>query len=68
MKNSQSHLTDYAIRLLLENFSISEAASLLSVDYRNMCAYVAGRKEFPIKLAFRLFDYLGCRLVVFRNN
>lgn len=57
-----------ALRIMRENFSISELADLTGVDYRNMCAYCAGRKELPLKIAFFVLDYLGCRAVIFRNN
>lgn len=64
----ESYLRSKAITILLENFSISEASALFNVDYNNLCAYVKGRKELPLKLAFKIFDYLQCNVVVFRNK
>lgn len=57
-----------ALRIMRENFSIRQLSDLTGVDYRNMCAYVSGRKELPLKVAFFVLDYLGCRCVIFRNN
>lgn len=57
-----------ALRIMRENFSIRELSYLTGVDYRNMCAYMAGRKELPLKIAFFVLDYLGCRVVIFRNS
>ena len=57
-----------ALKIMRENFSIRELSDLTGVDYRNMCAYMAGRKELPLKIAFFVLDYLGCRAVIFRNN
>lgn len=54
--------------LVLENFSISECAELFGIDYRNMCAYMAGRKSFPLLLAFSICDYLGTKVVLFRTK
>lgn len=55
-----------ALRIMRENFSIRELSDLTGVDYRNMCAYISGRKELPLKVAFFVLDYLGCRAVIFR--
>lgn len=57
-----------ALRIMRENFSIRELSDLTGVDYRNMCSYIAGRKELPLKIAFFVLDYLGCRAVIFRNS
>lgn len=64
----QSYLRAKAISMLLENFSISEAAMIFSVDYRNLCAYVKGRKEMPLTLCFDIFNYLDAKVVVFRSK
>lgn len=64
----KKQLISYALRIMRENFSIRELSDLTGVDYRNMCAYMAGRKELPLKIAFNVLDYLGCRAVIFRNN
>lgn len=64
----QSQLINKATSLIQENFSASEAAKLLGVEYRNMCAYLAGRKALPLKYAFAIFDYLDCRVVVFKSK
>lgn len=61
------YLRSKAADLLLENFNIYEASVVFGVDYRNLCAYVRGRKVMPLSLAFRIFDYLQCSVVVFRS-
>lgn len=53
--------------IIRQNFTIREVSDLFGVDYRNMCAYMAGRKKFPLDLAFSILEYLGCRIVVFGN-
>lgn len=63
----QSYLRDKACCLVHENFSAFEASRIFSVDYKNMCAYLSGRKSMPLRLAFEIFDYLGCNVVVFRR-
>lgn len=55
-----------ALRIMRENFSIRELSDLTGVDYRNMRAYFAGRKELPLKIAFFVLDYLDCKAVIFR--
>lgn len=57
-----------ALHIMCENFSIRELSDLTGVDYRNICAYVSGRKKLPLKVAFAVLDYLGCRVVIFRNR
>ena len=57
-----------ALLIMRENFSIRELADLTGTDYRNMCAYMSGRKRLPLKIAFFVLDYLGCRCVIFRNR
>lgn len=64
----ESYLRSKAIALLLENFNVYEASKIFCVDYNNLCSYVKGRKDMPLKLAFRIFDYLGCNVVVFRSK
>lgn len=64
----KKQLISSAIRIMRENFSIRELADLTGVDYRNMCAYISGRKELPLKIAFFVLDYLGCRAVIFRRS
>lgn len=64
MKNQ---FINMALRIMRENFSVRELSDLTGVDYHNMCAYLSGRKELPLKLAFFVLDYLGCRVVIFRN-
>lgn len=64
----EEQFINYALRIMRENFSIRELSDLTGVDYRNMCAYMSGRKSLPLKIAFFVLDYLGCRLVVFRNS
>lgn len=64
----EKQIISSALRIMRENFSIRELADLCDVDYRNMCAYVSGRKKLPLKIAFFVLDYLGCRVVIFRNN
>lgn len=56
------------IYLIRCNFSISEVADLFYIDYRNMCAYMAGRKKFPLDLAFSILEYLDCRTVIFQSK
>ena len=68
LTNLERALISSALRIMRENFSPRELADLTGVDYRNMCAYLSGRKKLPLKIAFFVLDYLGCRLVVFRNN
>ena len=57
-----------ALKIMRENFSVRELSDLTGVDYHNMCAYCSGRKELPLKVAFFVLDYLGCRAVIFRNS
>lgn len=68
MSTIEYYLRSKAISMLLENFSISEASLLFDVDYRNMCSYVKGRKEIPLKLCFEIFNYLDAKVVVFRSK
>lgn len=63
----RKQLISSALRIMRENFSIRELSDLTGVDYRNMCAYMSGRKVLPLKVAFFVLDYLGCRAVIFRN-
>lgn len=64
----KKQIISYALRIMRDNFSTRELSDLIGVDYRNMCAYMAGRKELPLKIAFFVLDYLGCRAVIFRNS
>lgn len=64
----KKQIISFALRIMKENFSIRELSDLIGVDYRNMCAYMAGRKDLPLKVAFFFLDYLGCRVVIFRNS
>lgn len=62
-----AYLRSKAISLLLESFSVFEAAKVFHVDYKNLCSYVKGRKELPLKLAFEILDYFDAKVVVFRS-
>lgn len=64
----ESYLRNKACALVHENFSAYEASQTFHLDYKNMCAYLAGRKEMPLGLVFEIFDYLGCNVVVFRSK
>lgn len=64
----ERHIISSALKIMRENFSIRELSDLTGVDYRNMCAYCSGRKKLPLKIAFFVLDYLGCRCVIFRNR
>ena len=70
MKNStiSDDLRKSALCIMRENFSIRELADLTGTDYHNMCAYMSGRRPLPLKIAFFVLDYLGCRCVIFRNR
>lgn len=67
MSSTQNYLISKAVCLLNENFNIYEASQVFNVDYKNLCAYVSGRKTMPLKLAFSILDYLGAKVVVFRG-
>lgn len=64
----ESYIRNKSRSLVHENWTPSEAAKQFNVDYRNMCAYLAGRKTIPISLCFDILDYLGCNIVVFRTK
>lgn len=68
MSRIETYLRSKAICLILESFSFSEAASTFGVDYRNMCAYMRGRKIMPLSLVFSILDYFDARVVVFRSQ
>lgn len=68
MKPYKEYLRAKAISLLLENLSIGVAAYTFGLDYRNMCAYVKGRKQMPLNLVFEIFDYFDAKVVVFRST
>lgn len=61
------YLRNKARALVHENWSYLEASQTFGVDYKNMCAYVSGRKEMPLRLVFEILDYLGCNVFVFRG-
>lgn len=65
-------ISNYLIRkacsLCLSSFSAYEASKVFCVDYKNMCAYLSGRKVMPLKLAFKILDYLNAKVVVFRES
>lgn len=64
----EQYIISKAICLLNENFNIYEASGIFGVDYKNLCAYVRGRKMMPLKLAFKILDYMNARLVIFRES
>lgn len=64
----ESYLRAKAITMVHENWNVRECASTFCVDYKNMCAYVSGRKLMPLRLVFEILDYLGCNVVVFRKQ
>lgn len=64
----ENYIRAKAIALAHENWNYKELATAFSVDYKNMCAYMTGRKLLPLKLAFDILDYLGCNVVVFRSK
>lgn len=64
----ENYLRSKTCALVHENWSICECATQFNVDYRNMCAYVSGRKEMPLRLVFAILDYLKCNVVVFRGK
>lgn len=63
----ENYLRSKAIAFMHENWNCKECSDTFNIDYKNMCAYMNGRKELPLKLAFMVFDYLQCRVVVFRG-
>lgn len=66
--DTKAYIISKAIELLETSFNIYEASKVFEVDYKNMCAYVRGRKEMPLKLAFAILDYMDAKLVIFRSN
>lgn len=66
--NIATYLRDKACVFVLENFSAYEASKVFKIDYKNMCSYLSGRKSMPLNLAFRIFDYFKCNVVVFRGK
>lgn len=63
-----TYLRHKAASVLLDNFSCYEASEVFCVDYKNLCAYVRGSKDMPIKLALRILEYCNCSIVVFNNH
>lgn len=53
--------------LIMESFSAAECAKIFDVDYRNMCAYIRGSKDIPLKLCFEILDYLCAKIVIFKG-
>lgn len=64
----EQYIISKAICLLNENFNIYEASQTFGIDYKNLCAYVKGRKTMPLKLAFKILEYLNARIVIFRES
>lgn len=64
----ENYLRHKTCALVHENWTPRECAKQFNVDYRNMCAYLAGRKMIPLSLCFDILDYLGCNIVVFRSK
>ena len=64
----ESYIRHKCCALVHENWTVFECAKQFAVDYKNMCAYIAGRKPMPLKLCFEILDYLGCNIVVFRSK
>lgn len=64
----ESYIRNKARALVHENWSAYECAQQFSIDYKNMCAYLSGRKDMPLGLVFEILDYLGCNVVVFRGK
>lgn len=64
----ENYLRNKVCALVHENWTIYECAKQFGVDYKNMCSYMSGRKDMPIKLCFSILDYLDCNVVVFRKK
>lgn len=62
------YLRNKVCALVHENWTIYECAKQFGVDYKNLCAYMSGRKDMPLELCFTILDYLDCNVVVFRKK
>lgn len=68
MTATENYIRSKAIAKAHENLDAPLISKIFSVDYRNVCAYLAGRKVMPLDLAFRILEYCNCRTVVFQNS
>lgn len=68
MTDFEMYIRHKAMSLAHENWNYKECADTFGVDYKNMCAYLSGRKELPLRLCFAILDYLGAKVVIFRGK